>query len=53
MKKKNCNNCKKEFKVMYRVQFDFLKKWVFVCKVCLEKFKPNNPYYRYGGTWKK
>ena len=49
----NTNNCKKEFNVMYRVQYDSSNKWVFICKVCLEKLKPNNPHYRYGGTWKK
>ena len=38
---------------MYRVQYDSSNKWVFICKVCLEKLKPNNPHYRYGGTWKK
>jgi hypothetical protein len=37
---------------MYRVQFDSSNKWVFICKVCLEKLKPNNPHYKYGGTWK-
>ena len=51
--KKNCYNCSKEFHVMYRVQFDSSKKWVFICKTCVEKLKPNNPHYLYGGTWKK
>ena len=53
MREKNCHNCKEEFDVMYRVQYDSSNKWVFICKICLEKLKPNNPYYRYGGTWKK
>ena len=53
MRNKNCHNCKKEYNAMYRIQYDFSKKWFFVCKVCLEKLKLNNSQYRYGGTWKK
>ena len=53
IEKKNCNNCNKESDVMYRVQYDKIKVWTFICKICLEKLKPNNPNYRYGGTWKK
>ncbi len=53
MRKKNCHKCFKDFDVMYRVQYDISKKWAFICKYCLEQLKSNNPYYRYGGTWKK
>ena len=49
----NNANCKKEFKVMYRFQYECSKKWDFTCKICAEKLKLNNPHYRYGGTWKK
>ena len=53
MRNKNCNICKKDFNVMYRVQYDPSNKWFFICKYCLEKVKPNNPHYKYGGTWKR
>ena len=53
MRIKNCNICKKDFNVMYRVQYDSSNKWFFICKYCLEKVKPNNHHYKYGGTWKK
>ena len=53
MRIKKCDNCKKEYNIMYRVQYDPSNQWVFICKPYLEKLKPNNPHYRYGGTWKK
>ena len=53
LRSKNCEVCDKEFSTMYRVQYKHPKKWVFVCESCLLKVKPNNPNYRYGGTWKK
>jgi predicted amidophosphoribosyltransferase len=53
MRKKNCANCKKEFDVMYRAQYQAQRDWVFLCKNCLLSVKHENPFYRYGGTWKK
>lgn len=50
---KQCHNCKEETNTMYRVQFTPDRKWSFLCKACVEELKPNNPHYRYGGTWKK
>ena len=51
-KKKNCKHCAKDATIMYRVQIDTTKKWVFICKSCLNHLKPGNKSYRYGGTWK-
>ena len=42
----------KDSTIMYRVQIDTTKKWVFICKSCLNHLKPGNKSYRYGGTWK-
>jgi len=53
MRIKHCNNCHKDFDVMYRVQYGTLKKWVFICEDCLLNIKPKDPSYRYGGTWKR
>ena len=50
---KYCNECHKEESTMYRIQYKLPKEWVFVCKSCLLKLKPNNKAYTYGGTWKK
>ena len=51
-KKKNCDHCDKDATIMYRVQIDTTKKWIFICKSCLNYLKPSNKSYRYGGTWK-
>ena len=45
--------CKANFDILYRVQLDSTKFWVFVCKDCLTHEKSKNKHYRYGGTWKK
>jgi len=45
--------CEQEFTTMYRIEFKQPKEWVFVCEKCLLDVKPNNPHYKYGGTWKK
>ena len=37
---------------MFRVQHEPAKAWVFLCKPCVEAEKVDNPFYRYGGTWK-
>ncbi|MDG1762236.1 MAG: hypothetical protein P8H38_03160 [Flavobacteriaceae bacterium] len=49
---KSCPICDKKFDVMYRVQYQENRQWVFVCKACVLDVKPKNKNYRYGGTWK-
>lgn len=50
---KLCEICSEEYNTMYRIIIDNSKRWIFSCKSCLEKHKPNNKYYKYSGTWKK
>ncbi len=50
---KNCEICKLNFDVMYRIQYKNPKTWVFVCKTCLLSVKKDNANYKYGGTWKR
>jgi len=38
---------------MFRIQYKQPKKWVFTCEKCLLEVKKDNPYYVYGGTWKR
>ena len=52
MREKHCEICKKVFSTMFRIQYKQNKTWVFTCKPCLVSTKENNPYYKYGGTWK-
>ncbi|MFN3188983.1 MAG: hypothetical protein ACE361_00555 [Aureliella sp.] len=49
---KSCTLCSKDNDVLYRVRIKADGDWIFVCPTCLEKVKPNNPEYQYGGTWK-
>ena len=51
-KTKVCAHCNGEDSVMYRVQYKSGKTWCFLCKTCVNEVKPDNPLYRYGGTWK-
>lgn len=51
MKTKTCATCKNESSVMYRIQVQKGKTWIFVCTDCLKKHQQGQ-YYRYGGTWK-
>ena len=51
MKTKICALCKKEDNVMFRIQIQKGKIWIFVCEMCCKKSQPL-PEYRYGGTWK-
>lgn len=50
---KYCEVCKKDFSIMYRIQYKLPLQWVFACKSCLVAVKKNNKHYKYGGTWKK
>ena len=52
-RRKKCYRCEVESNIMYRVQYKEQKVWCLICKSCLVSIKPNNPHYRYGGTWKR
>jgi hypothetical protein len=49
---KACAACKTEATTLYRCQLDASKQWHLICKVCWDRLSPDNPHYRYGGTWK-
>jgi hypothetical protein len=49
---KACSRCDETKDVLYRVKVDSEGGWIFVCPVCLNKVKPDNKHYQYGGTWK-
>jgi RNase P subunit RPR2 len=51
MKTKICATCNEPHVVLYRVQINLGKEWLFCCKNCTEKHQ-SLPYYKYGGTWK-
>ncbi|MCH2216439.1 MAG: hypothetical protein MK086_14845 [Flavobacteriales bacterium] len=51
MKTKLCYTCLAEGDVMYRIQIQKGKKWIFVCPKCQAKYAQGD-FYRYGGTWK-
>jgi hypothetical protein len=52
IREKECSGCKLLKDTLFRVRIERDGDWVFVCDDCLEKVKPNNPHYQYGGTWK-
>ena len=49
---KPCDLCSQKVNIRYRIQYDASEEWVLVCRQCWDKISPDNPYYRYGGTWK-
>ena len=51
MKTKICAICNVESSVMYRIQIEKVKIWIFVCKDCCTKSQALENY-KYGGTWK-
>jgi hypothetical protein len=51
MKTKICDLCKIEESILYRIQIEKGKTWLFVCKSCCEKSQKLENY-KYGGTWK-
>ena len=53
MRIKHCAICKKDFSIMYRINYKSIKEWVFTCENCLNIVKKDNSHYIYGGTWKK
>jgi predicted metal-binding protein len=51
MKTKICKICKIEEIILFRIQIEKGKTWIFVCKSCCEKSQKLENY-KYGGTWK-
>jgi hypothetical protein len=49
---KKCVRCQNLVAIRYRIQYDESEQWYLVCPNCWEQVSQNNPYYRYGGTWK-
>jgi len=52
VKLKTCEHCGELSKIRYRIQFDTTSRWCLVCLNCWQTLSRDNPYYRYGGTWK-
>ncbi len=52
-RQKLCDRCQLTGKLLYRIQQDIDRVWVFVCPQCWEIVSVDNPFYRYGGTWKQ
>jgi hypothetical protein len=51
-KPKPCQSCQQLVSLRYRIQCDNTEQWYLVCPQCWERLANNNPFYRYGGTWK-
>ncbi|VEP14201.1 conserved hypothetical protein [Hyella patelloides LEGE 07179] len=51
-KSKPCDFCSNSVDIRYRIQYDVSEEWKLVCRQCWDKVSPDNPCYRYGGTWK-
>ena len=51
-KLKPCDRCQNLVDLRYRSQYQQQGDWVMVCRKCWDLVSQNNPYYRYGGTWK-
>lgn len=51
MKTKICELCQIEESILYRIQIEKGKTWLFVCKSCCENAQKLENY-KYGGTWK-
>ncbi|NJL39072.1 MAG: hypothetical protein HC899_21720 [Leptolyngbyaceae cyanobacterium SM1_4_3] len=49
---KLCDRCTRSAPVLYRVQIDESRGWVFICDRCFPTVSQDNPHYTYGGTWK-
>ena len=52
-KSKPCDLCSNLVNIRYRIQYDASEEWVLVCRQCWDKVSQDNPWYRYGGTWKR
>ncbi|WP_036483848.1 hypothetical protein [Myxosarcina sp. GI1] len=51
-KLKPCELCQNLSDIRYRIQYREEADWVLVCPQCWQQVSKDNPYYRYGGTWK-
>ena len=51
-KSKPCDLCSNLVNIRYRIQYDASEEWVLVCRQCWDRVSQDNPWYRYGGTWK-
>ncbi|MCM1984230.1 hypothetical protein [Lyngbya confervoides] len=49
---KPCDTCGHCVTLRYRIQSNSHAPWQLVCASCWKQIAPNNPDYRYGGTWK-
>ncbi|MDZ4871852.1 MAG: hypothetical protein CLLPBCKN_001240 [Chroococcidiopsis cubana SAG 39.79] len=52
LRTKFCDRCGQPAPILFRVQYDESATWVFVCESCWTIVSQDNPFYRYGGTWK-
>lgn len=52
LRRKPCDRCQQLAAIRYRIQYEESGDWVLVCPACWHQVSPNNPFYRYGGTWK-
>ena len=51
-KSKPCDLCSNKTDIRYRIQHNEDRNWQLVCLECWQKLSKDNPFYRYGGTWK-
>lgn len=51
-KPKQCHYCNQLVTIRYRIQYEEGGKWCQVCCDCWDILAIDNPFYRYGGTWK-
>ena len=51
-KLKPCDICNNLVDIRYRIQYDESEEWELVCRGCWDDVSKDNPFYRYGGTWK-
>lgn len=51
-KSKPCDLCSQDVDIRYRIQYQQNGDWKLVCFQCWQQVSHDNPFYRYGGTWK-
>lgn len=49
---KLCDRCNQSAPILYRVRWNQLEQWQFVCNGCHLDVSHDHPDYAYGGTWK-
>lgn len=52
LKLKRCDRCNDLADIRYRIQYQPQADWILACRNCWQNLSQDNPYYRYGGTWK-